>query len=127
MKLSYLGTATTLIEMDGTRLLTDPAFDPQGTEYDFGPWYTPRSWFHSEKTYTTPLGPDNLGQLQGVLLSHDHHADNLDYAGRRLLKQTSTGTVITTAQGAARLAKPRFLTQIIEASLAPASGSPTGW
>jgi L-ascorbate metabolism protein UlaG (beta-lactamase superfamily) len=36
-----------------------------------------------------------------VLLSHDHHDDNLDAAGRALLP--SAGTVITTVRGAKRL------------------------
>ena len=36
-----------------------------------------------------------------VLLTHDHHADNLDDAGRALLP--SAGTVVTTAPGAKRL------------------------
>src|SRR5206468_507531 len=36
-----------------------------------------------------------------VLLSHDHHDDNLDAAGRALLP--SAGTVITTAPGAKRV------------------------
>jgi L-ascorbate metabolism protein UlaG (beta-lactamase superfamily) len=37
-----------------------------------------------------------------VLLSHDHHADNLDDRGRELLP--AAGTVVTTAAGARRLA-----------------------
>jgi L-ascorbate metabolism protein UlaG (beta-lactamase superfamily) len=36
-----------------------------------------------------------------VLLSHDHHADNLDDAGRALLPQAET--IVTTASGARRL------------------------
>jgi L-ascorbate metabolism protein UlaG (beta-lactamase superfamily) len=36
-----------------------------------------------------------------VLLSHDHHADNLDEAGRALLPQAET--IVTTASGARRL------------------------
>jgi L-ascorbate metabolism protein UlaG (beta-lactamase superfamily) len=36
-----------------------------------------------------------------VLLSHDHHEDNLDQAGRALLPRA--GTVVTTASGARRL------------------------
>jgi hypothetical protein len=36
-----------------------------------------------------------------VLLSHDHHFDNLDHAGRSLLG--SAEQVLTTVEGAARL------------------------
>src|SRR5687767_14450724 len=105
MKVTYLGTATLLLEIAGVRLLTDPAFDPAGTTYNFGPWYAPRSWFASEKEYRTPLGSGELGPLDAVLLSHDHHADNLDGEGRRLLAENAVARVITTQAGAARLSK----------------------
>ena len=39
--------------------------------------------------------------MDAVLLSHDHHGDNLDPAGRALLP--SAGVVVTTASGARRL------------------------
>ena len=42
-----------------------------------------------------------VGPIDLVLLSHDHHFDNLDRAGRRVLK--TAGRVITTAAGAERL------------------------
>lgn len=105
MKTTYLGTATLLLELAGLRLLTDPAFDPEGTTYDFGPWYTPRSWFASEKGYRTPIGRGDLGKVDAVLLSHDHHADNLDHEGRKLLTESSVARIITTKAGAARLSK----------------------
>jgi L-ascorbate metabolism protein UlaG (beta-lactamase superfamily) len=104
MKLRYLGTATLLIEYAGLRILTDPAFDPAGAAYDFGPWYTPRTWFASEKLYETPLAPAALGEIDAVLLSHDHHADNFDLAGRDLVAAQRGARVYTTVAGAARLA-----------------------
>ena len=42
-----------------------------------------------------------LGTIDAVLLSHDHHDDNHDAVGRTLLP--SAGTVITTVAGAKRL------------------------
>ena len=102
MDLHYLGTATVVLNLGGVRLLTDPAFDPAGTRYDFGPWYTPRAWFESEKTYETPPAP---GAFDAILVSHDQHADNLDCAGRKLVAE-STARVVTTRAGARRLARP---------------------
>jgi L-ascorbate metabolism protein UlaG (beta-lactamase superfamily) len=104
MQLTYLGTATLLLEFAGMRLLTDPSFDPAGSAYDFGPWYTPRSWFASRKEYRTPMESGQVGPVDAVLLSHDHHADNLDQAGRQLLAGSAVSRVITTRAGAARLA-----------------------
>ena len=43
----------------------------------------------------------DVGSIDAVLLSHDHHADNLDDAGRTLLPLARS--VITTRTGAARL------------------------
>jgi L-ascorbate metabolism protein UlaG (beta-lactamase superfamily) len=99
VELTYLGTATLRLDVGGLRLLTDPAFDPPGSRYDFGPWYAPRRWFASEKTYATPGAI--LADLDAVLLSHDHHADNLDRAGRALLEKATR--VITNPAAARRL------------------------
>lgn len=100
MQLQYFGTATLLLTLGDVRLLTDPAFDPLGARYDFGPWYTPRSWFTSEKTYATPLAPD---EVDGFLVSHDHHADNFDVAGRQLVAR-GRAPVVTSEPGGRRLA-----------------------
>ncbi len=57
-----------------------------------------------------------------MLLSHDHHFDNLDHAGRRLL--SSAGRVLTTVEGAARVgAEPGLLPWQVT-SLESRSGAP---
>ena len=94
LKITYIGGPTALLELGGLRLLTDPTFDPAGEEYPTG-LYTLR------KLAGPALGPESLGQVDVVLLSHDHHFDNLDRAGRDLLR--NAGTVLTTEAGAARL------------------------
>ncbi|MDF2695848.1 MAG: hypothetical protein K0S65_4231 [Labilithrix sp.] len=107
MDVTYLGTATLALRLGETRLLTDPVFDPAGSTYDFGLWFTPRSWFASEKRYQTPVTAASLGNFDGVLLSHDHHADNLDMAGRALVADASrVARVVTTVPSARRLARP---------------------
>jgi L-ascorbate metabolism protein UlaG (beta-lactamase superfamily) len=92
--LTYLGGPTALLEWHGLRLLTDPTFDPAGTTYDL-PAYTLR------KTQAPAMAAGELGRIDAVLLSHDHHFDNLDHAGRSLLG--SAARVLTTAERAARL------------------------
>ncbi len=47
------------------------------------------------------VAADELEDIDAVLLTHDHHGDNLDTAGRRLLPKARV--VITTAAGAKRL------------------------
>jgi len=93
--LTHIGGPTALVEVAGWRLLTDPTFDPAGGKYDFG-WGT-----GSTKTVGPAIDPSDLGPIDAVLLTHDHHEDNLDAAGRELLPQA--GAVITTASGAQRL------------------------
>lgn len=98
MIITHIGGPTALIEIDGWRILTDPTFDPAGGRYGFG-------WGTSSRKLTGPaIPPERLGDIDVVLLTHDHHGDNLDGAGRALLP--AVGTVVTTARGAQRLALP---------------------
>jgi L-ascorbate metabolism protein UlaG (beta-lactamase superfamily) len=95
VKITHIGGPTTLIELDGWRLLTDPTFDPPGRRYAFGLGTS------SRKVAGPAVPADALGDVDAVLLTHDHHADNLDDAGRALLP--AAGAVITTPAGAGRL------------------------
>jgi len=94
VNVTYIGGPTALIEIAGMRLLTDPTFDPAATEYATA-HYTLR------KTAAPALAADALGHIDAVLLSHDHHADNLDRAGRALLDRVPH--ILTTQAGAQRL------------------------
>jgi L-ascorbate metabolism protein UlaG (beta-lactamase superfamily) len=95
VRMSHLGGPTVLLELGGWRILTDPTFDPPGTTYAFG-WGT-----GSTKTTGPALTPDAVAPVDVVLLSHDHHADNLDRRGREVLPQART--VLTTRAAARRL------------------------
>ena len=95
VRLTHIGGPTVLIEVGGWRLLTDPTFDPAGGRYSFG-WGT-----GSRKLAGPAIAAADLEPIDAVLLSHDHHDDNLDEAGRAMLP--SAGTVLTTVPGAKRL------------------------
>ncbi|MCL4235229.1 MAG: MBL fold metallo-hydrolase [Deltaproteobacteria bacterium] len=95
LHITRLDAATTIVEIGSVRLLTDPVFDPAGTESHFG------FGTHSRKLTNPPIPPSEIGPIDAVLLSHDHHADNLDEAGRSLLP--GAGVVLTTHSGAGRL------------------------
>ncbi len=95
VSITHIGGPTILIEIGGWRILTDPTFDPPGKRYFFG-WGT-----MSKKLVGPAISADDVGPVDAVLLSHDHHADNLDPAGRAFLPEA--GTVITTEPGAKRL------------------------
>jgi L-ascorbate metabolism protein UlaG (beta-lactamase superfamily) len=95
VRITHIGGPTVLLEVGGWRLLTDPTFDPPGRRYTFG-------WGSSSRKLTGPaVAAADLGPIDAVLLSHDHHGDNLDTAGRALLP--AAGAVLTTVSGARRL------------------------
>jgi L-ascorbate metabolism protein UlaG (beta-lactamase superfamily) len=95
VRVTHIGGPTVLIEVGGWRLLTDPTFDTPGRKYNFG-WGT-----GSTKLAGPAIAVSDLAPIHAVLLSHDHHDDNLDPAGRALLP--SADTVVTTVSGAKRL------------------------
>jgi L-ascorbate metabolism protein UlaG (beta-lactamase superfamily) len=94
LAITYIGGPTALVDFSGVRLLTDPTFDPAGGEYPSGAAVL-------RKLAGPALRPEALGHFDQVLLSHDHHFDNLDRAGRTSLARAAT--VFTTPEGAARL------------------------
>jgi L-ascorbate metabolism protein UlaG (beta-lactamase superfamily) len=94
LAITYIGGPTALLEFGGVRLLTDPTFDPAGGQYPSGKAIL-------RKLSGPALNPEQLGPIDYVLLSHDHHFDNLDHAGRAAL--AGARTVLTTPEGAARL------------------------
>lgn len=101
LHVTFIGTATLLLEVkqgdDVVHLLTDPVFDAPGTDY--------RVAGLDAFTYSRLQGPgltaDALPPIDAVLLSHDHHGDNLDTEGRKVAARA--GRVLTTVAGAARL------------------------
>lgn len=90
VKLTLVGGPTAVLEYAGLRWLTDPSLSPPG-EYAGG----------LVKTTGPAIEPDALADIDVVLLSHEHHSDNLDPAGREFLPRA--GRVLTTVQGAERL------------------------
>ncbi|MGD0436332.1 MAG: MBL fold metallo-hydrolase [Bryobacteraceae bacterium] len=92
LRITYIGGPTALLELAGLRLLTDPTFDPPG-EYTMGP-------VTLRKT-SGPAVPAESVNFDVVLLSHDHHSDNLDHLGRAALARAQK--VFTTEAGAERL------------------------
>jgi L-ascorbate metabolism protein UlaG (beta-lactamase superfamily) len=93
--LRLAGGPTALITYGGLRMLTDPTFSSPGEHPRPGTNVVLRKL----EGPAIPLA--ELLPVDVVLLSHDHHADNLDPAGRAMLPQA--GRVLTTRPGAERL------------------------
>ena len=90
MSVRLVGGPTAVVQYAGLRWLTDPTFSPPGS-YPGG----------LVKTTGPAVALDELGPIDVVLISHDHHSDNLDPAGRELA--LNAARVYTTKAGADRL------------------------
>jgi len=86
-KFTYLVGATYLIEVGSFRFLSDPGFDPEGTEKSEGPGHELR------KNMAPPLPVEKVGRIDAVFVSHAHHFDNLDNTGKAWLPKW--GKVLT--------------------------------
>lgn len=93
LNVTYLGGPTVILEIGGLRLMTDPTLDPAGETF----------MINDKPAYWKTEGPatTEIGHIDAVLLSHDQHGDNLDHAGRELLK--TVNRTFTTKIGAERL------------------------
>lgn len=94
--LTQIDTACMLIDINGFRIVTDPAFDKAGGIYQ-------GKGFTLTKTGSPALHYEQIGKVDLVLLSHDHHKDNLDNAGREFIK--TVPKVISTPGAVERLAQ----------------------
>ena len=84
-----VGGPTTVLDLGGLRVVSDPTFDPPG----------PHGYL--TKTAGPAVAGDQLGPVDLVLVSHDNHPDNLDDRGRALA--LAAPLVLTTRSGAGRL------------------------
>ena len=85
-----VGGPTAVLEYAGLRWLTDPSLSPPG-EYAGG----------LVKTTGPAVNVKAIEPIDVVLLSHEHHSDNLDPGGREFLPRARR--VLTTVDGARRL------------------------
>jgi L-ascorbate metabolism protein UlaG (beta-lactamase superfamily) len=94
LRITYVGHATLLIEIDGARLLTDPVLR--------------RRVLHLRRA--DPVQPGTLGRLDAVLVSHAHW-DHLDVAS---LAQLGRGTRVVLPRGAGRILRRHRFGNVVE-------------
>jgi L-ascorbate metabolism protein UlaG (beta-lactamase superfamily) len=87
-----VGGPTTVLDLGGLRIVSDPTFDAPG----------PHGYL--TKTAGPAVAEDQLGPVDLVLVSHDNHPDNLDDRGRAVA--LAAPLVLTTRSGAGRLGSP---------------------
>ncbi|WP_291382724.1 MBL fold metallo-hydrolase [Demequina sp.] len=89
VKLTLIGGPTVALHYAGLTVLTDPTFDPPG----------PHSGL--SKTEGPALTAEQVGPVDLALVSHDHHPDNLDDAGKEVARGASLA--LTTMRGSERV------------------------
>ncbi|MBV9794460.1 MAG: MBL fold metallo-hydrolase [Actinobacteria bacterium] len=87
-----VGGPTTVLDLGGLRVVSDPTFDAPG----------PHGYL--TKTEGPAVDAGQLGPVDLVLVSHDNHPDNLDASGRALA--LAAPLLLTTGSGAGRLGGP---------------------
>lgn len=75
LRITWLGHSTTLIEIDGARILTDPNWSERSS---------PSRWVGPVRFHPPPIPIADLPPIDGVVISHEHF-DHLDMATVRAL------------------------------------------
>jgi L-ascorbate metabolism protein UlaG (beta-lactamase superfamily) len=90
LRATWLGHSTTILEIDGARVLIDPVFSASaGVNGMMG----------QRRFFPLPLSAADLPEIDVVLISHDHY-DHLDYPSIRQLVPTNAQFVVPLGVGA---------------------------
>jgi L-ascorbate metabolism protein UlaG (beta-lactamase superfamily) len=77
LRVTWLGHSTTLIEVDGSTVLTDPMWSERSS---------PSRWVGPTRFHPPPIAIEDLPHVDAVLISHDHY-DHLDMETTRALAE----------------------------------------
>ena len=92
LRVTWMGHSSSLLELDGVRLLIDPVWDERAS---------PFSWMGPKRFFPAPLALEHLPRLDAVILSHDHFDHLGEGTVRRLAQlQPETRWITTLGVGA---------------------------
>jgi len=90
LRITWFGHSSTLIELDGVRILTDPVWSERPSPFT---WIGPRRWF------APPIALADLPTPHAVIISHDHY-DHLDYRTMVAMREWTTTFIVPLGVGA---------------------------
>ena len=73
LRVTWFGHSSSLLELDGVRLLIDPVWDKRAA---------PVTWFGPKRFFAPTIALESLPTLDAVLISHDHY----DHLGKRTVQ-----------------------------------------
>ena len=76
LRVTWIGHSTSLVEIDGIRVLIDPVWDERAA---------PTQWTGPKRFYPAPLALEDLPPIHVVLISHDHY----DHLGAGTIRRLS--------------------------------------
>ena len=80
LRITWMGHATSLVEIDGVRILIDPVWDQRAS---------PTSWSGPRRFFAPPLKLSALPAIDAVVISHDHY-DHLGAGTIRTMARLAT-------------------------------------
>ncbi len=90
LRVTWLGHSSTVVEIDGHRVLTDPVWSQRPS---------PLTWLGPSRWYPPPAALEDLKPVDAVLISHDHY-DHLDRQTIVAMKDWSTKFIVPLGIGA---------------------------
>jgi L-ascorbate metabolism protein UlaG (beta-lactamase superfamily) len=90
LRVTWLGHSSTLVELDGLKVLTDPVWSLRAS---------PLTWIGPARWYPPPAALEDLKTVDVVLISHDHY-DHLDRQTIVAMKDWSCTFVVPLGIGA---------------------------
>jgi L-ascorbate metabolism protein UlaG (beta-lactamase superfamily) len=85
LRITWMGHATSLVEIDGMRILIDPVWDERAS---------PTSWSGPKRFFPAPLALRDLPPIDAVIISHDHY----DHLGEGTIRALAKMAAVEKAQ-----------------------------
>ena len=98
LRITWMGHATSIIEMDGVRILIDPIWDERAS---------PTTWSGPKRFFPAPLELNELPVIDAVIVSHDHY----DHLGAGTVRKLARLAAVKSARWITPLGVGRLLKQ----------------